>query len=84
MRVEFGPGSVMGANAAAGSLTCWEMFKLYGSSIHAVEAFVEAGKKETKRLNSYSPISPPGLLFTSSYRTSCKTLKAGLLLEQLR
>jgi len=41
LRQDFGPGSVMGANAASGSLTCWEMFKVYGGSIHAVEAFME-------------------------------------------
>ena len=38
LRQDFGPGSVMGANAASRSLTCWEMFKVYGGSIHAVEA----------------------------------------------
>jgi hypothetical protein len=31
----------MGADAAAKSLTCWEMFKVYRGQIHAVEAFME-------------------------------------------
>jgi hypothetical protein len=30
---------MMGQNGAMGSLTCWEMYKVYGGSIHAVEAF---------------------------------------------
>jgi hypothetical protein len=30
-----------GANAGGGSLTCWEMFKIYGGEIHAVEAFMK-------------------------------------------
>jgi hypothetical protein len=41
LRQDFGAGSVMGANAGNGSLTCWEMFKVYGGSIHAVEAFMK-------------------------------------------
>ena len=31
----------MGANAAGQSLICFEMFKVYGGQIHAVEAFME-------------------------------------------
>ncbi|HEX4998497.1 MAG TPA: hypothetical protein VFY29_09730 [Terriglobia bacterium] len=41
LRQDFGPGSAMGGNAQNGSLTCWEMFKVYGGAIHAVEAFME-------------------------------------------
>jgi hypothetical protein len=41
LRQDFGAGSVMGADAAGQSLTCWEMFKVYGGQIHAVEAFME-------------------------------------------
>jgi hypothetical protein len=31
LRQDFGPGSVMGANAVSGSLTCWEMFMPQGT-----------------------------------------------------
>lgn len=41
LRQDFGAGSVMGAAGSTGSLTCWEMFKVYGGSIHAVEAFMK-------------------------------------------
>ncbi len=40
LRLDFGPGSVMGANAN-GSLNVWEIFKVWGGQIHAVEAFMK-------------------------------------------
>ena len=40
LRLDFGPGSVMGANANK-SLNVWEIFKVWGGQIHAVEAFMK-------------------------------------------
>lgn len=37
LRMSFGPGSLMGKQ---GTLMVWEMFKIYGGQIHAVEAFM--------------------------------------------
>jgi hypothetical protein len=37
LRMSFGPGSLMGRE---GTLMVWEMFKIYGGQIHAVEAFM--------------------------------------------
>ena len=36
--LDFGPGSLMGANAAGKSLVTFEGFKIYGGQVHAVEA----------------------------------------------
>ena len=36
--LDFGPGSLMGANAAGRSLVTFEGFKIYGGQMHAVEA----------------------------------------------
>ena len=36
--LDFGPGSLMGANAAGKSLVTFEGFKIYGGQMHAVEA----------------------------------------------
>jgi hypothetical protein len=36
--LDFGPGSLMGANGAGKSLVTFEGFKIYGGQIHAVEA----------------------------------------------
>jgi len=41
LRMDFGPGSLFGANAGK-SLVVFEAFKVYGGQIHAVEAFMEA------------------------------------------
>lgn len=44
LRMDFGPGSVFGRGGDSGtqsSLIVWEMFKVYGGEIHAVEAFME-------------------------------------------
>jgi hypothetical protein len=44
LRMDFGPGSVFGRGGDSGtpsSLNVWEMFKVYGGEIHAVEAFME-------------------------------------------
>ena len=41
LRMDFGPRSVMGVDANTHSLNCFEMFKIYGGEIHAVEAFME-------------------------------------------
>jgi len=38
LRMSFGPGSLMGKE---GTLMVWEMFKIYGGQIHAVEAVME-------------------------------------------
>jgi hypothetical protein len=38
LRMSFGPGSLMGKE---GTLMVWEMFKIYGGQIHAVEAFMK-------------------------------------------
>lgn len=38
MRLDFGPGSLMGADARW--LHAWEAFKVYGGQIHAAEAFM--------------------------------------------
>jgi hypothetical protein len=38
LRMSFGPGSLMGKE---GTLMVWEMFKVYGGQIHAVEAIME-------------------------------------------
>ena len=38
LRMSFGPGSLMGRE---GTLMVWEMFKIYGGQIHAVEAFMK-------------------------------------------
>ena len=38
LRMSFGPGSLMGRE---GTLLVWEMFKIYGGQIHAVEAFMK-------------------------------------------
>jgi hypothetical protein len=38
LRMSFGPGSLMGRE---GTLMVWEMFKIYGGRIHAVEAFMK-------------------------------------------
>ena len=40
LRLDFGPGSLFGANANK-SLVAWEEFKVYGGQIHAVEAFMK-------------------------------------------
>jgi hypothetical protein len=40
LRLDFGPGSLMGANANQ-SLNVWEIFKVWGGQIHAVEAFMK-------------------------------------------
>jgi hypothetical protein len=40
LRMDFGPGSLFGANASK-SLVAWEAFKVYGGQIHAVEAFMK-------------------------------------------
>ena len=40
LRLDFGPGSLMGANANK-SLNVWEIFKVWGGQIHAVEAFMK-------------------------------------------
>ena len=40
LRLDFGPGSLMGANASK-SLNVWEIFKVWGGQIHAVEAFMK-------------------------------------------
>jgi len=40
LRLDFGPGSLMGANASK-SLNVWELFKVWGGQIHAVEAFMK-------------------------------------------
>jgi len=40
LRLDFGPGSLMGANADK-SLNVWEIFKVWGGQIHAVEAFMK-------------------------------------------
>jgi len=37
--MSFGPGALMGRE---GTLMVWEMFKIYGGKIHAVEAFMKA------------------------------------------
>ncbi|MEJ0098303.1 MAG: hypothetical protein WDO12_00565 [Pseudomonadota bacterium] len=37
-RLDFGPGSLMGANAKTHTLHAWEAFKVYGGEIHAAEA----------------------------------------------
>ena len=42
LRLDFGPGSLFGENADK-SLIVWEAFKIYGSQIHAVEAFMKVG-----------------------------------------
>jgi hypothetical protein len=39
LRMSFGPGSLIGRE---GTLMVWEMFKIYGGQIHAVEAFMKA------------------------------------------
>lgn len=39
LRMSFGPGSLFGRE---GTLMVWEMFKIYGGKIHAVEAFMKA------------------------------------------
>jgi hypothetical protein len=39
LRMSFGPGSLIGRE---GTLMVWEMFKIYGGQIRAVEAFMEA------------------------------------------
>ena len=39
LRMSFGPGALMGRE---GTLMVWEMFKIYGGKIHAVEAFMKA------------------------------------------
>ncbi len=39
LRMSFGPGALMGRE---GTLLVWEMFKVYGGEIHAVEAFMMA------------------------------------------
>ena len=39
IRMDFGPNSLFGANANK-SLIVWEVFKVYGNQIHAVEAFM--------------------------------------------
>lgn len=39
LRMSFGPGSLFGRE---GTLMVWEMFKIYGGQIHAVEAFMKA------------------------------------------
>ena len=36
--LDFGQGSLMGANAAGKSLVTFEGFKIYGGQVHAVEA----------------------------------------------
>jgi len=38
LRMSFGPGSLIGRE---GTLMVWEMFKIYGGQIHAVEAFMK-------------------------------------------
>jgi hypothetical protein len=38
LRMSFGPGSLMGRE---GTLMVWEMFKVYGGQLHAVEAFMK-------------------------------------------
>lgn len=38
LRMSFGPGSLIGRE---GTLMVWEMFKIYGGEIHAVEAFMK-------------------------------------------
>ena len=39
VRMDFGPGSLLGPNANK-ALIKWEVFKVYGGRIHAVEAFM--------------------------------------------
>jgi hypothetical protein len=39
-RLDFGPGSLMGANAQTHTLHAWEAFKVYGGEIHAAEAIM--------------------------------------------
>ena len=39
LRMSFGPGSLIGRE---GTLMVWEMFRIYGGEIHAVEAFMKA------------------------------------------
>lgn len=45
LRMSFGPGSLMGRE---GTLLVWEMFKIYGGEIHAVEAFMKAAPLGTQ------------------------------------
>ncbi len=45
LRMSFGPGSLMGRE---GTLMVWEMFKIYGGEIHAVEAFMKAAPLGTQ------------------------------------
>jgi hypothetical protein len=46
LRLDFGPGSLFGANANK-SLAVWEIFKVYGGQIHAVEAFMKVMPQNT-------------------------------------
>jgi hypothetical protein len=44
LRMSFGPGSLM---SREGALIVWEMFKIYGGQIHAVEAFMRSASLGT-------------------------------------
>ena len=44
LRMSFGPGSLIGKE---GTLMVWEMFKIYGGQIHAVEAFMKTAPPGT-------------------------------------
>jgi hypothetical protein len=44
LRMSFGLGSLMGRQ---GTLMVWEMFKIYGGQIHAVEAFMKTAPPGT-------------------------------------
>jgi hypothetical protein len=46
LRLDFGPGSLFGANANK-SLVPYEWFKVYGGQIHAVEAFMKVMPQNT-------------------------------------
>lgn len=45
LRMSFGPGSLIGRE---GTLMVWEMFKIYGGEIHAVEAFMKTAPLGTQ------------------------------------
>ena len=45
LRMSFGPGSLMGRE---GTLMVWELFKIYGGQIHAVEAFMKTAPLGTQ------------------------------------
>ncbi len=41
LRMSFGPGSLTGRE---GTLMVWQMFKIYGGQIHAVDAFMQTAR----------------------------------------